>query len=42
MSFLAMNEAEPKSLSVSDEHSKQLVEELHGILKTLPTEDPPG
>jgi hypothetical protein len=42
MSFLAMKEVEPKSLSASDEASEKLVDELHDILKTLPTEDPPG
>ena len=32
----------PKSISSEDEHTTALVEELHGILKTIPTESPPG
>lgn len=35
-----LQSAAPKTLT-SDEHS-HLVEELHGILKTIPTESPPG
>lgn len=30
-------------MSIADDHgNKALVDELHGILKTLPTEKPPG
>lgn len=32
----------PKSISSENEHTASLVEELHGILKTIPTEQPPG
>ncbi|KAF9530498.1 hypothetical protein CPB83DRAFT_788008 [Crepidotus variabilis] len=32
----------PKSINSQDAHTTALVEELHGILKTLPTEQPPG
>ncbi|RDB19199.1 hypothetical protein Hypma_013529 [Hypsizygus marmoreus] len=28
--------------TVSEEHAAPLVEELHGILRTIPTEQPPG
>ena len=32
----------PKFLSSTDDHTGQLLDELHGILKTIPTEFPPG
>jgi len=35
-----VSDASPKSLSSSD--ADKLVDELHGILKTIPTESPPG
>jgi len=36
----SLQDAAPKSLSVQE--GDPLVEELHGILKTIPTESPPG
>jgi hypothetical protein len=38
----SLQEALPKSLPVSDPHTASLVNELHGILKVIPTEYPPG
>lgn len=42
----SLSEAAPKSLSLTDSDvdadSQKLVDELHGILKTIPTESPPG
>ncbi|KAF8809433.1 hypothetical protein BYT27DRAFT_7162799 [Phlegmacium glaucopus] len=32
----------PKHISSEDEHTASLVDELYDILKTIPTEDPPG
>ena len=40
-SDMAALSAPPKELNVKDDHTK-LVAELHGILKTLPTEHPAG
>jgi len=41
-SLQAVN-SEPKTVSLSDDQTTlDLIEELHGILKTLPTESPPG
>jgi len=39
-----LQDAAPKSLSLTekDAGTQKLVEELHGILKTIPTESPPG
>jgi len=37
----ALQEAVPKSIS-SEDHTASLVDELYNILKTLPTESPPG
>ena len=37
-----LQEALPRSISSEDEHTASLVDELHAILKTLPTELPPG
>ena len=32
----------PKKISAEDKHTVALVDELYGILKTIPTESPPG
>ena len=32
----------PKSLSTTESDTPKLVDELHGILKSIPTEQPPG
>lgn len=37
-----LQDAVPKSISSVEEHTVSLVDELHGILKTIPTEDPSG
>jgi len=37
-----LQDALPKKISSKDEHTASLVEELHGILKTIPVESPPG
>ena len=34
--------ASAKKINAKDEHTASLVEELHGILKTIPVESPPG
>jgi len=39
---LNLQDAAPKFISSEDEHTASLVDELHGILKVLPVEDPPG
>src|ERR1700761_5800080 len=39
---LQSSNAAPKELSTSDKSNMALVDELHGILKTLPVEKPPG
>ncbi|OCH87585.1 hypothetical protein OBBRIDRAFT_796071 [Obba rivulosa] len=36
-----LQDALPKTLS-ADSHTSALIDELHGILKTIPTEYPPG
>jgi len=36
------SKATPKSISSQDKHTASLIDELYGILKTIPTEDPPG
>ncbi|KIP09763.1 hypothetical protein PHLGIDRAFT_102312, partial [Phlebiopsis gigantea 11061_1 CR5-6] len=38
----SLQDALPKSLSASDANTQQLVGELYSILKSLPTEQPPG
>ncbi|CAA7263709.1 unnamed protein product [Cyclocybe aegerita] len=38
----SLQEIAPKFVSSTEESTAALVEELHGILKTLPTESPPG
>ena len=38
----SLGEALPKSLSATDPKTVELVEELEGILKSIPTEYPPG
>ena len=38
----SLQDAVPKSLSASDPKTVALVDELYGILKTLPVESPPG
>jgi len=37
-----LQDAVPKSISSEDKHTASLVDELHGILKAIPTEIPPG
>ena len=37
-----LQDAVPKSLSASDPSTQELVGELHEILKSIPTEQPPG
>lgn len=37
-----LQDAVPKSLSTTDTDATKLVDELHGILKSIPTEFPPG
>ncbi|PPR08015.1 hypothetical protein CVT24_011076 [Panaeolus cyanescens] len=37
-----LNELAPKYISSKDDHTNALVQELHDILKDLPTEQPPG
>jgi hypothetical protein len=37
-----LQDAVPKSISSVEKHTVSLVDELHGILKTIPTELPPG
>jgi len=38
----SLQDALPKSLPISDVEASTLVDELHGILKSIPTEHPPG
>jgi hypothetical protein len=38
----SLSAAAPKSLDASDAHTAKLVDELEGILRTIPTESPPG
>lgn len=38
----SLQEALPKEISADDQHTESLIHELQGILKTIPTEDPPG
>ncbi|KIY46767.1 hypothetical protein FISHEDRAFT_66303 [Fistulina hepatica ATCC 64428] len=38
----SLQDAAPKSISASDEHTQALLDELHSILKSIPTESPPG
>jgi len=37
-----LQNAAPKSINSEDKHTTSLIDELYGILKTLPTESPPG
>ncbi|OSC99756.1 hypothetical protein PYCCODRAFT_1372360 [Trametes coccinea BRFM310] len=38
----SLQDAVPKSISATDAHTTALVNELKGILKSIPTESPPG
>lgn len=38
----SLQDAMPKTISATDASTVQLVDELHSILKTIPTESPPG
>ncbi|KAL1718914.1 hypothetical protein EV715DRAFT_252133 [Schizophyllum commune] len=38
----SLQDAVPKQLNAEDAHTTQLLDELHGILKSIPTEQPPG
>ncbi|KAI0656694.1 hypothetical protein C8Q70DRAFT_920902 [Cubamyces menziesii] len=38
----SLQDAVPKSISAADAHTAALVNELKGILKSIPTESPPG
>jgi hypothetical protein len=38
----SLSEAAPKTLAAGDSHTTALVDELHGILREIPTESPPG
>ena len=38
----SLKDAVPKSLPISDDEASELVDELHSILKKIPTEFPPG
>ena len=38
----SLQDALPKSLSATDPETVKLLDELHDILKTIPTESPPG